>query len=144
MLVQRRLMQKDVALALDTARELDVPLPSAATVDQLLTVARALGYERATLASLYRLLGRSEEAQPEQTSTSARSQSAFPCRLAMVRSSRSPRAVPAAFGIQDIATLEACRSAPIAAKETLNGSAFAGSAGARSRRCCLRKRLRKT
>jgi 3-hydroxyisobutyrate dehydrogenase-like beta-hydroxyacid dehydrogenase len=52
------LMQKDVALALETARQLDVPLPSAATADQLLTVARALGYERRDLASLYEVLAR--------------------------------------------------------------------------------------
>jgi 3-hydroxyisobutyrate dehydrogenase-like beta-hydroxyacid dehydrogenase len=50
------LMQKDVALALDTGRELHVPLPSAATADQLLTVARALGYERRDIASLFEVL----------------------------------------------------------------------------------------
>ena len=52
------LMQKDVALALDTGRELNVPLPSAATADQLLTLARALGYERRDLASLFAVLER--------------------------------------------------------------------------------------
>jgi 3-hydroxyisobutyrate dehydrogenase-like beta-hydroxyacid dehydrogenase len=50
------LMQKDVALALDTGRELHVPLPSAATADQLLTVTRALGYERRDIASLFEVL----------------------------------------------------------------------------------------
>ena len=50
------LMQKDVALALDTGRDLHVPLPSAAIADQLLTLARALGYERRDLAALYQLL----------------------------------------------------------------------------------------
>jgi 3-hydroxyisobutyrate dehydrogenase-like beta-hydroxyacid dehydrogenase len=50
------LMQKDVALALDTARELHVPLPSAAVADELLTVARALGYERRDLAALFEVL----------------------------------------------------------------------------------------
>jgi len=50
------LMQKDIALALDTGRDLHVPLPSAATADQLLTLARALGYERRDLAALYQLL----------------------------------------------------------------------------------------
>jgi 3-hydroxyisobutyrate dehydrogenase-like beta-hydroxyacid dehydrogenase len=50
------LMQKDVALALDTGRELHVPLPSAATADQLLTLARALGYERRDIASLFEVL----------------------------------------------------------------------------------------
>jgi 3-hydroxyisobutyrate dehydrogenase-like beta-hydroxyacid dehydrogenase len=50
------LMQKDVALALDTGRELHVPLPSAATADQLLTLARALGYERRDIAALVEVL----------------------------------------------------------------------------------------
>jgi hypothetical protein len=45
-------MQKDVALALDTGRQLHVPLPSAAVADQLLTIARALGYDHRGLASL--------------------------------------------------------------------------------------------
>jgi 3-hydroxyisobutyrate dehydrogenase-like beta-hydroxyacid dehydrogenase len=53
-----RLMQKDIVLALDTGRELRVPLPTAATADELLTVARALGYERRDLAALFEVLGR--------------------------------------------------------------------------------------
>ena len=52
------LMQKDVVLALDAARQLRVPLPSAAAADELLTVARALGYERRDLAALFEVLGR--------------------------------------------------------------------------------------
>ena len=51
------LMQKDVALALDTGRELHAPLPSAATADQLLTLARARGYERRDIAALFEVLG---------------------------------------------------------------------------------------
>jgi len=51
-----RLMQKDIVLALDAARALHVPLPSAAAADELLTVARALGYERRDLASLFEVL----------------------------------------------------------------------------------------
>jgi 3-hydroxyisobutyrate dehydrogenase-like beta-hydroxyacid dehydrogenase len=49
-------MQKDVALALDTARQLRIPLPSAAAADQLLSVARASGYERRVLAALFEVL----------------------------------------------------------------------------------------
>jgi 3-hydroxyisobutyrate dehydrogenase-like beta-hydroxyacid dehydrogenase len=45
-------------LALEAARELHVPLPSAAAADELLTVARALGYERRDLASLFEVLAR--------------------------------------------------------------------------------------
>jgi 3-hydroxyisobutyrate dehydrogenase-like beta-hydroxyacid dehydrogenase len=52
------LMQKDLALALDTGRELNVPLPSAATADQFLTLARALGYERRDIAALFEVLER--------------------------------------------------------------------------------------
>ena len=50
------LMQKDVELALDAARRLAVPLPSAATADQMLTVARAAGYEQRDLAGLFEVL----------------------------------------------------------------------------------------
>ncbi|MEA2508995.1 MAG: hypothetical protein QOG21_1077 [Actinomycetota bacterium] len=52
------LMQKDLVLALDTARQLGVPLPTAAAADEMLTVARALGYERRDLAALFEVLGR--------------------------------------------------------------------------------------
>ena len=50
------LMQKDLVLAIDTARQLGVPLPSAAVADELLTVARASGYERRDLAALFEVL----------------------------------------------------------------------------------------
>jgi 3-hydroxyisobutyrate dehydrogenase-like beta-hydroxyacid dehydrogenase len=50
------LMQKDIVLALDTARQLRVSLPSAATADQLLTLARARGYEHRDLAALFEVL----------------------------------------------------------------------------------------
>ncbi len=60
------LMQKDIALALDTARQLRVPLPSAAAADEMLTLARAAGYERRDLAALYEVLARltSDTARP--------------------------------------------------------------------------------
>jgi 3-hydroxyisobutyrate dehydrogenase-like beta-hydroxyacid dehydrogenase len=50
------LMQKDVALAIDAARQLEVPLPSAAAADQMLTTARAMGYEHRDLAALFQVL----------------------------------------------------------------------------------------
>jgi 3-hydroxyisobutyrate dehydrogenase-like beta-hydroxyacid dehydrogenase len=53
-----QMMQKDIVLALDAARELHVPLPSAGTADAVLTVARALGYERRDLASLFEVLSK--------------------------------------------------------------------------------------
>jgi 3-hydroxyisobutyrate dehydrogenase-like beta-hydroxyacid dehydrogenase len=58
------LMQKDVALALDAARQLEVPLPAAATVDQVLTVARGLGYERRDLAGLFEVLAHVSDGGP--------------------------------------------------------------------------------
>jgi 3-hydroxyisobutyrate dehydrogenase len=50
------LMQKDVALALDAGRELHLSLPSAAAADQVLTLARGLGYERRDIAALFKVL----------------------------------------------------------------------------------------
>jgi 3-hydroxyisobutyrate dehydrogenase-like beta-hydroxyacid dehydrogenase len=50
------LMQKDIVLALDTARQLRLPLPSAATADELLTFARAAGYEHRDIAALFEVL----------------------------------------------------------------------------------------
>jgi 3-hydroxyisobutyrate dehydrogenase-like beta-hydroxyacid dehydrogenase len=44
---------KDIVLALDTARQLRVPLPSAATADEMLTLARAAGYEHRDIAALF-------------------------------------------------------------------------------------------
>ena len=52
------LMHKDIALALDTGRELHVPLASAAAADTVLTVAQAAGYERRDIAALYEVLER--------------------------------------------------------------------------------------
>jgi 3-hydroxyisobutyrate dehydrogenase-like beta-hydroxyacid dehydrogenase len=52
------LMQKDLVLALDTARQLRVPLPSAGVADGLLTLARASGYERRDIAALFEVLAR--------------------------------------------------------------------------------------
>jgi 3-hydroxyisobutyrate dehydrogenase-like beta-hydroxyacid dehydrogenase len=50
------LMQKDIVLALEAARELRVPLPSAAAADEMLTLARAHGYEHHDLAALFQTL----------------------------------------------------------------------------------------
>jgi 3-hydroxyisobutyrate dehydrogenase-like beta-hydroxyacid dehydrogenase len=50
------LMQKDIGLALDTARELHVPLPTAGRADEMLSIAKSLGYERRDLAAMFRVL----------------------------------------------------------------------------------------
>jgi 3-hydroxyisobutyrate dehydrogenase-like beta-hydroxyacid dehydrogenase len=50
------LMQKDIVLALEAARELRVPLPSAAAADEILTLARAHGHEHHDLAAIFETL----------------------------------------------------------------------------------------
>jgi 3-hydroxyisobutyrate dehydrogenase-like beta-hydroxyacid dehydrogenase len=58
-------MRKDIELALDAARELEIPLPTAERVDEVLEQAQALGYGRRDLAALFHALekiGEREEA----------------------------------------------------------------------------------
>ena len=52
------LMQKDIGLALETARELRVPVPSARAADRVLKVALGFGYGDRDIAALYEVLGR--------------------------------------------------------------------------------------
>jgi len=51
------LMQKDIALALETARELSVAVPSATAADRMLKVALGFGYGRRDIAALFEVLG---------------------------------------------------------------------------------------
>jgi 3-hydroxyisobutyrate dehydrogenase-like beta-hydroxyacid dehydrogenase len=62
------LMQKDIVLALEAARELRVPLPSAAVADQMLTLARSHGHEHHDLAALFQAL-RQLVGQPHEAAT---------------------------------------------------------------------------
>jgi 3-hydroxyisobutyrate dehydrogenase-like beta-hydroxyacid dehydrogenase len=50
------LMEKDIALALETARELRVAVPSATAADSVLQVALDLGYGRRDIAALFQVL----------------------------------------------------------------------------------------
>jgi 3-hydroxyisobutyrate dehydrogenase-like beta-hydroxyacid dehydrogenase len=50
------LMQKDMGLALDQGRSLEVPLPSAALANELLTAARALGYGQQDIVAIFDVL----------------------------------------------------------------------------------------
>jgi 3-hydroxyisobutyrate dehydrogenase-like beta-hydroxyacid dehydrogenase len=61
------LMQKDIVLALDTARQLRVALPTAATADAMLTLARAQGYERRDLAALHEVLAQLSAGEPARS-----------------------------------------------------------------------------
>jgi 3-hydroxyisobutyrate dehydrogenase-like beta-hydroxyacid dehydrogenase len=50
------MMQKDMVLALELGRELDVPLPSTAAADQILTAARGMGLDRHDFAVMFDVL----------------------------------------------------------------------------------------
>jgi 3-hydroxyisobutyrate dehydrogenase-like beta-hydroxyacid dehydrogenase len=52
------MMQKDMLLALEAGRDLDVSLPTTAVADQLLTAARAMGLERRDFATVFTVLAR--------------------------------------------------------------------------------------
>jgi 3-hydroxyisobutyrate dehydrogenase-like beta-hydroxyacid dehydrogenase len=52
------MMQKDLLLALEAGRELDVTLPTTAVTNQLLTTARAMGLERRDFAAVFDALAR--------------------------------------------------------------------------------------
>lgn len=52
------MMQKDLLLALEMGRELDVPLPTTAVTNEMLTAARALGLEREDFAVLFDTLAK--------------------------------------------------------------------------------------
>lgn len=56
------LMHKDIGLALQTADELHVPVPSAAAADQVLTEAERLGYEHRDIAALREVLDKMSNA----------------------------------------------------------------------------------
>jgi 3-hydroxyisobutyrate dehydrogenase-like beta-hydroxyacid dehydrogenase len=50
------MMQKDMVLALDLGRELDVPLPSTATANEILTAARGMGLDKHDFAVMFDVL----------------------------------------------------------------------------------------
>jgi 3-hydroxyisobutyrate dehydrogenase-like beta-hydroxyacid dehydrogenase len=52
------MMQKDVLLALEMGRQLDVPLPTTAVSNEFLTAARAMGMARLDFAVVFDVLAR--------------------------------------------------------------------------------------
>jgi 3-hydroxyisobutyrate dehydrogenase-like beta-hydroxyacid dehydrogenase len=52
------MMQKDLLLALEMGRQLDVPLPTTATTNEMLTALRAMGFEKKDFAALFDGLAR--------------------------------------------------------------------------------------
>jgi 3-hydroxyisobutyrate dehydrogenase-like beta-hydroxyacid dehydrogenase len=59
------MMQKDLLLALEMGRKLDVPLPTAAIANEMLTAARGMGLEKKDFAVLFEVLGRMAGKKPE-------------------------------------------------------------------------------
>jgi 3-hydroxyisobutyrate dehydrogenase-like beta-hydroxyacid dehydrogenase len=49
-------MQKDIELALDAGRRLEIPLPTADRADEMLKRGQALGYGRRDIAAFFQLL----------------------------------------------------------------------------------------
>jgi len=52
------MMQKDMNLALELGRQLDVPLPTTAVTNELLTAARGMGFENEDFAVVFQALAR--------------------------------------------------------------------------------------
>ena len=52
------MMQKDMQLALEMGRNLDVPLPTTATANEFLTAARAMGLAHKDFAVIFDVLAR--------------------------------------------------------------------------------------
>ena len=52
------MMQKDLLLALEAGRQLDVPLPTTAVANQMLTAARAMGLDKYDFAIIFEALAR--------------------------------------------------------------------------------------
>jgi 3-hydroxyisobutyrate dehydrogenase-like beta-hydroxyacid dehydrogenase len=50
-------MHKDIELALDAAKALEIPLPTAKSADEVLERASELGYRRRDLSVLFQVLG---------------------------------------------------------------------------------------
>jgi 3-hydroxyisobutyrate dehydrogenase-like beta-hydroxyacid dehydrogenase len=67
------LMHKDIRLALATAREAHVPLPTAGVADELLARAAGLGYGRRDIAATFEVLGRIAERASDAESADTRS-----------------------------------------------------------------------
>ena len=52
------MMQKDMLLALESGRQLDVPLPTSAVANEILTAARGMGLAAQDFAAVFEVLAR--------------------------------------------------------------------------------------
>jgi 3-hydroxyisobutyrate dehydrogenase-like beta-hydroxyacid dehydrogenase len=58
------MMQKDLLLAQEAGRQLDVPLPATAVANEFLTAARAMGLEKRDFAAVFEVLSRLSGVEP--------------------------------------------------------------------------------
>jgi 3-hydroxyisobutyrate dehydrogenase len=58
------MMQKDLLLAQEAGRQLDVPLPATAVANEFLTAARAMGLEKRDFAAVFEVLSRISGVEP--------------------------------------------------------------------------------
>jgi 3-hydroxyisobutyrate dehydrogenase-like beta-hydroxyacid dehydrogenase len=58
------MMQKDLLLAQEAGRQLDVPLPTTALANEFLTAARAMGLEKRDFAAVFEVLSRMSRVEP--------------------------------------------------------------------------------
>jgi len=58
------MMQKDLLLAQEAGRQLDVPLPTTAVANEFLTAARAMGLEKRDFAAVFEVLSRLSGVEP--------------------------------------------------------------------------------
>lgn len=59
-----RMMQKDMLLALELGRQLDVPLPTTAVTEELLVAARGMGFADSEFSAIFRVLAQMAGVQP--------------------------------------------------------------------------------
>jgi 3-hydroxyisobutyrate dehydrogenase-like beta-hydroxyacid dehydrogenase len=58
------MMQKDMNLALEMGQHLDVPLPTTAVTNELLTAARGMGMAQLDFAALFNVLAKMAGVEP--------------------------------------------------------------------------------
>ena len=70
------MMQKDMTLALELGRQLDVPLPTTAVTNEFLTAARAMGLREEDFAILFEVLARMSGVQSMTSATTSAGETA--------------------------------------------------------------------
>ena len=77
-----KMMQKDMTLALELGRELDVPMPTTAVANELLTAARGMGLEKKDFAAVFNVIATAFRSQGMSTAATRQGPSTIPHRQA--------------------------------------------------------------